>query len=72
MGESFRMNKRFINYLCKQKWWYSNLRDIVINYKHRGEENDIYLCHMELPKIDHTGYYPRCWRWKYHGTKREW
>lgn len=68
------MNIRFINYFSKQKMWYCNLYGIVHNYKHRGEENDLYLVHMCLPKLDldRIGYYPKNWRWKSHGIEREW
>ena len=59
------IEKRFINYIVKQKCWYQNLLDIVINYKHRSEENDMYLIHMnDKCSIDRMGYYPSIWRWK--------
>ena len=57
--------RRFINYIIKQKSWYQNLLNIVINYKHRSEENDMYLIHMnDKCRIDRMGYYPSIWRWK--------
>lgn len=44
------MNMRFINYYCKQKSWWRNMDNIVINYRHMGEENSMYLVHMVTPK----------------------
>ena len=63
-----------VRYFIVQKDWYRNMNNLVRNYWHRGEENDLYLCHMSLPKmdIDRLGYYPRCWRWKSHNIEREW
>lgn len=59
------IGKQFINYIIKQKRWYRNLFGIVINYKHRGEENDMYLIHMNNRcRLDRIGYYPSVWRWK--------
>ena len=26
------------------------MNNVIINYRHRGEENDMYLVHMSLPK----------------------
>ena len=47
-----------------EKSWFFNLRKIIINYKHMGEANNLYLVHMTLPKIrdDRMGYYPKIWR----------
>ena len=38
--------------------------NIVINYRHRGEENDMYLVHMVTPKqrVDRMGVVKGC-RW---------
>ena len=50
------MNKRFINYSVKQKDWWRNMDNIIINYRHRGEENDMYLIHMNKRcRIDRLG-----------------
>ena len=29
-----------------QKDWFRNMDNIVVNYRHRGEENHMYLIHM--------------------------
>lgn len=56
------MNMPYIKYYSKQKRWWANMDGIVINYRHRGETNDMYLVHMTLPKerIDRIGY-GQCW-----------
>ncbi len=58
------MNMRFINYCCRQKSWWCNMDNIIINYRHRGEENDMYLVHMVTPKqrVDRMGVVKGC-RW---------
>ena len=55
-----------IRHSCKQKDWFRNMDNIVVNYRHRGEANDMYLVHMSCPKcqIDRIGFYPKNWRWK--------
>ena len=42
------------------------MNNIIKNYWHRGEESDLYLCHMQLPKlrIDRIGPYCKIWVWK--------
>lgn len=42
------------------------MNNIVINYRHKGEDNHMYLVHMSLPKmsIDRMGYYPKIWVWR--------
>lgn len=37
-------------YLIKQKSWYYNMNNIIIDYRHRGEAGDMYLIQMALPK----------------------
>ena len=55
-----------IRFSYKQKDWFRNLNNIVVNYRHRGEANDMYLVHMSGPKcqIDRVGFYPKNWRGK--------
>lgn len=58
--------KRFINYITKQKSWYHNLLGIVSDYKHRSEENDMYLIHMnDRCRLDRVGCYSSIWRWRW-------
>lgn len=50
------MNDRFINYSVKQKDWWQNMDNVVINYRHCGEENHMYLIHMNKRcRIDRLG-----------------
>ena len=51
------MRADYIKYNSKQKDWWRNMDNIVINYRHMGEENSMYLVHMSLPKqrIDRLG-----------------
>lgn len=60
------MNERYINYICKQKSWFITLSPYMIDYRHKGEANDIYLCHMVSPKIDidRIAGYSKIWRFK--------
>lgn len=44
------MYKDYVNYYCRQKTWWRNMDNIVIHYRHKGEENNIYLIHMITPK----------------------
>ena len=56
------MNKRFINYYCRQKDWWRNMDNVVINYRHCGEKNSMYLCHMvERCRIDRLGGISKVW-----------
>ena len=50
----------------RQKSWWWNMNNIIKNYWHRGEEGDLYLCHMQLPKlrIDRMGPYCKVWAWR--------
>lgn len=38
------------HYSFNWKSWWWNMNNVIINYRHRGEENDMYLVHMNLPK----------------------
>ena len=38
--------------------------NIIIDYQHRSEDNDMYLIMMSLPKIDRVGMPPKVWRWR--------
>ena len=42
------------------------MNNIVVNYRHRGEANDMYLVHMSCPKcqIDPVGFYPKNLKWR--------
>ena len=42
--------QRYINYYWRQKDWWRNMDNVVINYRHMGEENSMYLVHMSTPK----------------------
>ena len=44
------ISKHYIDYYCKQKDWWRNMENVVMNYRHCSEENSMYLCHMSLPK----------------------
>ena len=48
--------KRFIDYYCRQKDWWRNMDNIVINYRHMGE-CVLRFVHMTTPKqrIDRMG-----------------
>ena len=47
-----------------KSWWW-NMNDVIINYLHCGEENDLYLVHMnKKQKMDRLGYYPKIYRWR--------
>lgn len=55
--------KRFIDYRCRQKGWWRNMDNIIINYKHCSEENDMYLIHMNHKcRLDRVGFCPSIWR----------
>lgn len=43
--------KRFIDYYCRQKDWWRNMDNIVINYRHCSEKNSMQFVHMTLPKM---------------------
>lgn len=46
-----------------QKTWYFNMNNIVVNYLHMGEDNDMYLIHMNKKcRIDRLGGVSRVWR----------
>ena len=47
-----------IRYSSKQKDWFRDMDNIVVNYRHRREANDMYLVHMSCPKcqIDRLGF----------------
>ncbi len=48
-----------------QKDWFRNMNNIVTNYKHKGEANDMYLIHMvDKCRIDRQGVCPGVWRWR--------
>lgn len=55
-----------IRYSCNQKDWFRNMHNIVVNYRHWEEANDMYLVHMFCPKcqIDQVGFYPKNWKWR--------
>ena len=55
-----------IRYSSKQKDWFRNMDNIVVNYRHMGRGKDMYLVHMSCPKcqIDRLGFYPKNWRWR--------
>ena len=57
--------KRFLDYITRQKSWYHNLLRVVINYRHRSEANAMYTIHMNHRcRLDRMGDYPSVWRWK--------
>lgn len=59
------MIKDKFHYSMKTKDWYWNMNNIIINFRRRGEANDMYLIHMnEKCRIDRTGPDSRVWRWK--------
>lgn len=46
-----------------QKTWFFNMNNIVVNYLHMGEDNDMYLVHMNKKcRIDRLGGVSRVWR----------
>ena len=58
------MNKKYADYFCRQKEWWCNMNNVVINYHHMGEANMMYLIHMFTPKqrIDRMAVVRGC-RW---------
>ena len=55
-------DKRLIEYRCKQKDWWRNMDNIVINYRHCSEENSMYLVHMnDKCRIDRVGVGSKIW-----------
>ena len=48
--------KRFADYYCRQKDWWRNMDNIVINYRHMSEAI-LDMIHMSTPKqrIDRMG-----------------
>jgi len=47
------------------KSWFRDIGNRVMNYRHKGQDNDVYLIHMfHRCRIDRTCCYPRVWRWK--------
>ena len=53
------------NYWAKQKSWWRNMDNIIIDYLHKSETNDFYLIHMyKKCRIDRTCCYSRMFRWK--------
>lgn len=49
-------DKRFVDYLCRQKDWWRNMDNKCINYIHMSESN-LNMIHMSTPKerIDRMG-----------------
>ena len=46
-----------------QKTWFFNMNNIFVNYLHMGEDNDMYLVHMNKKcRIDRLGGVSRVWR----------
>lgn len=51
-------------YKIKQKSWFRNMDNVIVNYRHKGEKNDLYLIHMfHRCDIDRIGYYPSVYKW---------
>ena len=48
-GDLKMASEQFIRYYYKQKDWWRNLDNIVINYRHMGECN-LRFIHMTTPK----------------------
>ena len=56
---------RLLKYMWKQKEWYSNMRKIIINYRHMGEANSNKFLHMENKcRLDRVVCYNRVWRFR--------
>ena len=55
-----------LRYAWNQKSWFTNLNNVIINYLHKSETQDIYLIHMSRPKcrINRTCCHSRVWRWR--------
>ena len=46
-----------------QKDWLWNMNNIIINYRHKGQSNDMYLIHMfKKCRIDRLGGVSKIWR----------
>lgn len=46
---------KFRKYNNNKYWWW-NMNNIVVNYQHRGEENDLYLLNIfNEERIDRLG-----------------
>lgn len=50
--------------LNRKDWWW-NMNNVIINYRHRGQENDLYLIHMNKKgRVDRLGCYSKIFRWR--------
>ena len=53
-----------LRYAWNQKHWMWNMNNICINYRHMGEDNHMYLVHMNQKcRIDRLGGVSKVWRW---------
>ena len=44
-----------------KSWWW-NINNIIINYRHKGEEYDMYTIHMnDRCSLDRVCPYPKVW-----------
>lgn len=54
-------DKRFADYYCRQKDWWRNMDNIVINYRHMGE-CDLRFVHIgDKCRIDRLGGISKIW-----------
>lgn len=51
-------------YFWRSKRWYANLNNVVINYRHKGEDFDLNFCHLLLPKMQIDRVSPVAWCWR--------
>lgn len=59
------MDNMFYSYWARQKSWWRNMDNIIINYHHCGESYDMKFCHMnKKTRIDRNGCCYRCYRWR--------
>ena len=57
------MSEGYSYYWGWQKSWWRNMDNVVINYKHCGEDFNMKFGHMfHKCRLDRIGGYYRCWR----------
>ena len=58
-NDTVRINKNKRLYILHQKAWWRNMNNIIINYRHKGEETDIRFINMNKKcRIDRKGIHP--------------
>lgn len=59
------LSEERIRYFYTGKSWFRNMNNVIINYRHKGEANDLYLIHMNHRcELDRVACCPSVWRWR--------